>query len=117
MLLDPCGFVMYGQLSLLQFRRDVVSQNQSLLQFDWCVMHLSVCPSFFCVRSTRRPTLHRSRQGVKLDRIFAASLQHRWLHMLLLMCFAISRVPSFIASVALGRTLLLATLEFKDIDV
>ena len=58
-----------------------------------------------------------------LCRIFAASLpyllQHLccmfWVRLLLLVCFATSRVPSFTASVAPGRTWLLATPGFTDL--
>ena len=57
-------------LSLLYFRRSVVSQSQPSLKFDWCVMHLSVCPNFVRVlhlRTMLRPTLHRTRQGVEIE--------------------------------------------------
>ena len=88
---DPYGFVMCGQLSLLQFRWSVVSKNQFSLLFERCVMHLSVCPNFFRVRyspSILRPTLPRFRQRFEIGqhlgrifafplcRIFAASLPH-----------------------------------------
>ena len=133
--------VMYGQLSLLEFRWSVVSQNQSLLQIDLCVMHLSVCHNFFRVRhspSILRLTLQRSRQRIEIGqhlcimfaslhlcRIFAACFGcilavlhlwlHFWLHLLLLECFAASRVPSLTTLVALGRTRLLATPGFTEL--
>ena len=74
---DPCGFVMCGQLSLLQFRWSVVSKNQSSPLFDLCAMHLWVCPNFFRVRyspSMLRPTLQRSRQRFEIGKHLCSML-------------------------------------------
>ena len=99
------------------------------------MLYLSVCPYFIRVHrspSILRPNLQRSRQRFEIGqhlcrmfaarfecilavRIFAATLAQLWLHLKLLWCFAASRVPSFAASVALGRTWLLAILSFTEL--
>ena len=111
MRLDPFAFVIYRQLSLLYFRWSVVSQNQSMLQFDCIATHFSTFPP--AVRNWTASLPHLCRMFaayfgcILAVRIFAASFASG--------VFCTARVPSFTALVALGRTWLLATSGFTEL--